>query len=56
MSDEYTDPSANTAQFKAFVSRPDEPVVAKRTPVGLIVGIAALALVVVAVVAFLALS
>jgi len=56
MSDKYTDPSGNTAQFQAFVSRPDEPVAAKRTPVGLIVGIAALALVVVAVVAYLVLS
>jgi hypothetical protein len=35
MSDAYNDPSANTAQFKAFVSEP-EPETSAR-PVGLIV-------------------
>ena len=56
MSDEYTDPSANTAQFQAFASRAEPAPPAKRTPVGLIVGIAALALVIVVVVAYLALT
>jgi hypothetical protein len=55
MSEEYQDPSANTAQFQAFASRPaEEP--AKRTPVGLLVGIVAAAVVVVVVVAYLVVS
>jgi len=55
MSDEYTDPSGNTAQFQAFVSRPEEPAPAKRAPVGLIVGVA-VAIVAIAVVTFLIVS
>jgi hypothetical protein len=56
MSDEYTDPSANTAQFQAFVHRVEEPAPAKGAPVGLIIGIVAVVVVVAAVVAYLALS
>ena len=56
MSDKYTDPSANTAQFQAFASRAEEPAPAKRAPVGLIVGIVAAVVVVAAVVAYFALS
>ena len=55
MSDEYTDPSGNTAQFQAFVQRPEEPAPAKRAPVALLVGVAA-AVVVLAVVIYLVLS
>jgi hypothetical protein len=55
MSEEYTDPSGNTAQFQAFAQRPEEPAPAKRTPVALLVGVAA-AIVVLAVIAYLALS
>jgi hypothetical protein len=56
MTDEYSDPSGNTAQFQAFASRPPEPEPAKRTPVGLIVGIAAAVVVLAVVVGYLLLS
>jgi hypothetical protein len=56
MSDEYTDPSGNTAQFQAFANRVEEPAPAKGTPVGLLVGIGAAVIVVVAVLAYLVLS
>jgi hypothetical protein len=57
MSDEYSDPSGNTAQFQAFVHRvEEEPAPAKRTPVGLLIGVAAVIIVVAAVAAYLVLS
>ena len=51
---EYNDPSANTAQFQAFANRPEEPAPVKSRPIGLIAGIAALALLAIVVVAYLA--
>jgi hypothetical protein len=37
MSEEYMDPSGNTAQFQAFADRP-EPAPAPTRPVGVIIG------------------
>ncbi|SCE90895.1 hypothetical protein GA0074696_1597 [Micromonospora purpureochromogenes] len=56
MSDEYVDPSGNTEQFRAFAhSEPAAPVeVASRLP--LIAGAAAVAVLLVAVAAWLALG
>jgi hypothetical protein len=48
MSDAYNDPSANTAQFKAFVSEPEPDSGSAGRPVGLIVAGAVLAAVAVA--------
>jgi|GraSoiStandDraft_5_1057265.scaffolds.fasta_scaffold354986_3 hypothetical protein len=56
MSDEYQDPSANTAQFQAYASRPVEEPAKKSTPIGLLVGIVAAVVVVAAVVAYLLMS
>jgi hypothetical protein len=53
MTDEYNDPSANTAQFQAFASRAEEPAPAKGRPAGLIVGVVVAVIVVAAVVAYL---
>ena len=56
MSENYTDPSGNTAQFRAFVQSPEAtPVAESPSRLPLIVGIA-VALVLVAVVAWVALS
>jgi hypothetical protein len=54
MSDEYTDTSGNTAQFQAFVNRPEEPAPARKAPVGLIAGIVVVVLVIAIVVFLLA--
>jgi hypothetical protein len=56
MSDEYQDPSANTAQFQAFANRPTEEPVKKSAPIGLLVGIVAVVVVVAAIVAYLLMS
>lgn len=56
MSDEYTDPSGNTAQFRAFVHRAEEPAPAKGTPVAMLVGVAAVVVVLAVVTAYLVLS
>jgi len=55
MSEQYSDPSANTQQFQAFAQR-TEPEPERRSPLPWIVGIAAAVVVIGAVVAFLALS
>ncbi|MFI7070410.1 hypothetical protein [Micromonospora sediminicola] len=57
MAENYTDPSGNTAQFRAFVDAP-EPATAAAAPsrVPLIAGLAVAAVVVVALVAWLALN
>jgi hypothetical protein len=47
MTEEYTDPSGNTGQFRAFANRPDEPAPARRASTGVIIGIAAVVVVVV---------
>ncbi len=51
MSDQHVDPSGNTAQFRAFVQRP-EPAPAKRSPLPIVAGVVA-ALVVIAVIVWL---
>jgi hypothetical protein len=53
MSDSYSDPSGNTAQFQAFVQR-SEPEPVRRSPVPLILGLVVAAVVVAAVIAFFA--
>ncbi len=56
MSDEYVDPSGNTAQFKAFADR-EEPAPAKAArPVGVIIGGVAAAIVLLAIVVYLTMS
>ncbi|WP_422743609.1 hypothetical protein ACN27B_04435 [Micromonospora sp. WMMD754] len=57
MAENYTDPSGNTAQFRAFVDAP-EPAAAAAPPsrLPLIAGLAVAAVVVVALVAWLALG
>ncbi|WP_343445323.1 hypothetical protein [Micromonospora schwarzwaldensis] len=57
MAENYTDPSGNTAQFRAFVDTP-EPAVAAPAPsrLPLIAGLAVAAVVVVALVAWVALG
>jgi hypothetical protein len=52
MTDEYNDPSANTAQFQAFVHRPEEAAPVKARPIGLIIGGVVAVVVVIAVVAY----
>jgi hypothetical protein len=52
MSDEYVDPSGNTEAFRSFAQSPDAEASPSRLP--LIIGIAVLAVVMVALVAFLA--
>jgi len=52
MPDEYADPSGNTDQFRAFVQSPAPEPVRSKAP--LYVGLAVAAVVLVAVVAFLA--
>jgi hypothetical protein len=54
MSNEQIDPSANTGQFKAFAQAPVEEAAGSRGR--LVIGVVAAAVVVVAVVAYLALS
>jgi hypothetical protein len=56
MTEEYTDPSGNTAQFQAFAHRPEEPAPTKRAPVWAIVSVAVVVIVVAAVVAYFAMS
>ncbi|MEU4479915.1 hypothetical protein AB0F68_17940 [Micromonospora sp. NPDC023966] len=58
MAENYTDPSGNTAQFRAFVDAPDSAATPAETPsrLPLIVGIGVAAVVVVALVAWLALG
>jgi hypothetical protein len=53
MPDNFVDPSGNTEAFRAFSSTPPEPAPASKTP--LILGGVALAVVVLAVIAWLAL-
>jgi len=57
MAENYTDPSGNTAQFRAFVDSPDPAAAAEEAPsrLPLIAGIGA-AVVVIALVAWLALA
>jgi hypothetical protein len=55
MAENYTDPSGNTAQFRAFVDAPDAAAPKSPSRLPLIVGIA-VAVVVVALVAWLALG
>ncbi|MER5606042.1 hypothetical protein AB0F93_21245 [Micromonospora tulbaghiae] len=57
MAENYTDPSGNTAQFRAFVDSP-EPAASASAPsrVPLIAGVAVAAVVVVALVAWIALG
>jgi hypothetical protein len=55
MPDNTVDPSGNTEAFRAFTQKaPEEPKTASRTP--LIIGVVAVAIVVVAIVAWLALG
>ncbi|GAA2703045.1 hypothetical protein GCM10010429_08580 [Micromonospora olivasterospora] len=56
MPDEYVDPSGNTEQFRAFAHAPDAatPAAASRAP--LVAGVVAVAVLLVAVAAWLALS
>ncbi|MEV5767538.1 hypothetical protein AB0L34_23645 [Micromonospora sp. NPDC052213] len=56
MPENHTDPSGNTAAFRAFANtaEPEAPAGASRTP--LLVGVAVAAVVLVALVAWLALS
>ena len=53
MSDNSVDPSGNTEAFRAFTNTPQEPATASKTP--LIVGGVVLAVVVLALIAWLAL-
>jgi hypothetical protein len=52
MSDQYSDPSGNTAQFQAFAQRA-EPEPVRRSPLPWVLGIAAAVIVIVAVIAFM---
>ncbi len=52
MSDQYPDPSGNTAQFQAFVQRA-EPEQERRSPLPWVLGIVAAVIVLGAVIAFL---
>ncbi|BCB87062.1 hypothetical protein [Phytohabitans suffuscus] len=54
MSDEYVDPSGNTEAFRSFAQGPEAEAPPSRLP--LIIGIAVLAVILVALVAFLALG
>ncbi|WP_197087951.1 hypothetical protein [Micromonospora sp. HK10] len=57
MAENYTDPSGNTAQFRAFVDSPEAtPGAAAPSRLPLVAGIVAAAVVVVALVAWLALG
>lgn len=51
MPDEYTDPSGNTAQFRAFVSEP-EPAPDPSRKIGILVAVGVLAAVAVALAAW----
>ncbi len=57
MAENYTDPSGNTAQFRAFVDSP-EPAASASAPsrLPLIAGVAVAAVVVVALIAWIALG
>jgi hypothetical protein len=55
MSEEYTDPSGNTAQFQAFVHR-QEPAPATTRPVGVIIGGVAAVIVLLAIAVYLLMS
>ncbi|GAA4435933.1 hypothetical protein GCM10023170_003290 [Phytohabitans houttuyneae] len=52
MSDEYVDPSGNTEAFRSFAQSPEAEAAPSRLP--LIIGIAVLAAILIALVAFLA--
>jgi hypothetical protein len=52
MSEQYQDPSANTAQFQAFAQR-NEPEPERRSPLPMIVGVVAAVVVLGAIIAFL---
>jgi hypothetical protein len=52
MSDEYVDPSGNTEAFRSFAQGPEAEAAPSRLP--LIIGIAVLAAILIALVAFLA--
>jgi hypothetical protein len=54
MSDEYVDPSGNTEAFRSFAQGPDAEAAPSRLP--LIIGIAVLAAILIALVAFLAMG
>ena len=54
MSDEYVDPSGNTEAFRSFAQVPDAEAAPSRLP--LIIGIAVLAAILIALVAFLAMG
>ncbi|WP_262284818.1 hypothetical protein [Micromonospora sp. MA102] len=58
MAENYTDPSGNTAQFRAFVDSPESAPAAAETPsrLPLFAGIGVAAVVVVAVILWLALG
>ncbi|MFE9954278.1 hypothetical protein [Micromonospora sp. NPDC005299] len=58
MAENYTDPSGNTAQFRAFVDSPESAATATETPnrLPLFAGIGVAAVVVVALIAWLALG
>jgi len=53
---QYRDPSANTEQFRAFVQSTEPTAAGGGRPVGLIAGIAVAAVVVIAVVVWLAVA
>jgi hypothetical protein len=54
MAEEYTDPSGNTEQFRAFVHDTEAPTPAKRSPLPLVVAVVAGVIVVAAAVWFIA--
>lgn len=58
MAENYTDPSGNTAQFRAFVDAPESAATTGKTPsrLPLFAGIGVAAVVVIALIAWLALS
>ncbi|MEV0000717.1 hypothetical protein AB0H28_00315 [Micromonospora sp. NPDC050980] len=58
MTENYTDPSGNTAQFRAFVDAPEPATAASSAPsrLPLIIGVAVAAVVVVVLAAWLALG
>ena len=54
MSDKYVDPSGNTEAFRSFAQSPEAEASPSRLP--LIIGVAVLAVILIALVAFLALG
>jgi hypothetical protein len=55
MTEQYSDPSGNTAQFQAFAQR-TEPEPQRRSPLPWILGVAAAVIVLAVVIGFLAMS